>query len=111
MHPWLILAQSTPADPSGSAALPTWAQYGLAGLFFLAFVTGQIIPGFLYKSLKEELKEEREQAQRRTQVFEEKVLPALLEASSALREATELIRDVETERKVESRTPPRRRST
>lgn len=109
MYDWLIyLAQNTPADPAGGPALPTWAQYGLAGLFFLAFVTGQIIPGFLYKSLKEELKEEREQAQRRTQVFEEKVLPALLEASSALREATELIRDIEAERRAEHARPRRR---
>lgn len=94
-----------------SATIPTWAQYGLAGLFFLAFVTGQIIPGFLYKALKEELKEEREQAARRTAVFEEKVLPALLEGSAALREATELIRDVEAERRAEKPRPPRRRTS
>lgn len=98
------------AVETSSPALPTWAQYGLAGLFFLAFVTGQIIPGFLYKSLKEELKDERQEAQRRTAVFEEKVLPALLEASTALREATELIRDIEAERKVLERPPPRRRT-
>lgn len=97
---WLTFAQEV-APPPGTAGLPTWAQYGLAGLFFLAFVTGQVIPGYLYKSLKEELREEREQAQRRTLVFEEKVLPALLEASSALREATELIRDIEADRKAE----------
>lgn len=106
----LVLAQAA-TDPA--AVLPLWAQLGLAAVFVIAFLTGQIIPGFLYKALKEELKEERAENARKTEVFEEKVLPALLETQSALREATELIRELEAERKVAAAkkpAPPRRRN-
>lgn len=47
-----------------------WAQAGVLGLVVVGFITGQIVPGWLFKN-------ERAERERLSKVSEDKVLPAL----------------------------------
>lgn len=65
------LAVLVAAGEVGGASTEDWIQRGVLGLVVLGFVSGQIVPGWLYRS-------EKAERDRLTKVSEEKVLPALI---------------------------------
>lgn len=92
-----ILGQATtPAPPSGGV-LPLWAELGLGGVLFGLILAKIIVPGWMYNEKKEERDKAYEENARRNNVFEEKVIPALLESASAVKESNELIMDLRHE--------------
>lgn len=75
--------------------LPFWAQLGLAAIFVIAFITGQVVPGFLYKSAKDERDEERKRVDELEESIRERVIPALILSTTAIADATKLIDELE----------------
>ncbi len=70
------------ADPTGGLL-----SYGVLGIIVVAFVTGLLVPGYLYKRLDAE-------NERLRKLVEERVFPALEAGTAATREATEVLREV-----------------
>ena len=77
--------------------LPSWTQYGLAGLIFLGFVTGQIVPGFIFKRKEHEAAEKDVKIEALNKLILEKVIPAVLESDQARRELLELLQGFQRE--------------
>ena len=57
-----------------------WVQWGVLGAVVLAMLTGQLVPGYIYKDTKAE-------KDRLQKASEEKVIPALLEYGNFVRES------------------------
>ncbi len=92
---------SVPGDPTGGLL-----SYGVLGLLVIAFLTGQIVPGILYKRTEKE-------NDRLRALIDEKVYPMVEASTSASREAQVTMREVikalaETEDR-DPRPRPRRR--
>lgn len=75
--------------------LPTWAQLGLAAIFVVAFLTGQVVPGFLYRTVKEERDEERRRVEQLEESIRERVIPALIASTQAIGDTVKLIDELE----------------
>lgn len=80
-------------------ALPSWTQYGLAGLIFLGFVTGQIVPGAVYRRKDSECADKDTKIEDLNRLLLEKVIPAVLESDQARREVLALLQDIQRERR------------
>lgn len=81
--------------------LPSWAQAGILGLIILAFVTKQLVPGYLYQDAKAELKEQRMENARLVQVMldnQSATLPALQASTQAVNEAMMEIKSLRNRR-------------
>lgn len=77
------------------SVLPFWAQLGLAAIFVIAFITGQVVPGFLYKSAKEERDDERKRVDELEESIRERVIPALISSTNAIADTARLIDELE----------------
>lgn len=66
-------------------ALPGWAQYGILGIIIIALVvTRQLVAGWVYAELKEELKEVKKENKRLVQTIIDNqavTVPALIKSS------------------------------
>lgn len=72
-------------------ALPGWAQYGILGIIIIALVvTRQLVAGWVYAELKEELKEVKAENKRLVQTLIDNnavTVPALSKSSEMLERA------------------------
>lgn len=66
-----------PADPA------FWASLGLGGVFVLAFVKGWIVPGYVLEHAETRIREQEVQLAKLTDVFQDKVIPALAKSTDA----------------------------
>ncbi len=77
-----LAALSQTSDPTGGLL-----SYGVLGIVVVAFITGLLVPGYLYRRLDAE-------NERLRKLVEERVFPALEAGTAATREATEVLREV-----------------
>lgn len=95
---WLMVLAQVAQDAQNSVGtggvLPLWAELGLGGVLFGLVLAKVIVPGWAYNEKKEERDKLAEETQRRTQVFEEKVIPALLESAAAIKQSTDLVNEM-----------------
>lgn len=85
---------------NANPTLPDWAQYGLLGLVLVGIVTKQIVPGWAYRDAEArvaKLEEDREELVELILAQQEKILPALVEGTHALREAGVAMADAHDE--------------
>ena len=92
-----LLAQTTTTPVPAGGVLPLWAELGLGGVLFALVLAKVIVPGWAYNEKKEERDKAQDELQRRTNIFEEKVIPALLESAAAVKESTDLIIEIKRE--------------
>lgn len=81
----LVLAQATPDS------LAEWLQWGVLGLVIVAFLIGQLIPGYLYQQMKAErdqLQEKNDELTERLLEMQEQVVPALIASTDAVSAAS-----------------------
>ncbi len=96
MTSWL---QITGADPTGGLL-----SYGVLGLLVVAFLVGQIVPGYLYKRVEAE-------NDRLRKLVDDKVYPTIESSTNVTREAQETMREViRALAEIENRPSPRRRA-
>lgn len=76
--------------PDGlTGALVQYTSYGVLGLTVVGFLTGKLVPGWLYKKSEEE-------NERLRKLIDDKVYP-LIEANTRINEkATEVMKDINT---------------
>ncbi len=93
-----LIAQA-PSDPTGGLL-----SYGVLGLLVVAFLVGQIVPGYLYKRVETE-------NDRLRRIIDDKVYPTIEGSTSVTREAQETMREViRVLAEMEDRPRPRRRA-
>lgn len=100
---WLLLAQA-PAAPSGPPL--GWTEFGVLGLLVTAFLTGLVVPGYLYKRTEAE-------NDRLRKLIDDKVYPLVETATRTQDNANQVMKDLLNVLAEEARNrppPPRRRS-
>lgn len=85
----------TPLLVAQQDILPQWAQLGLAAIFVIAFITGQVVPGFIHKQAKSERDAERQRVEDLEQSIREKVIPALIASTQAIADTAKLVDELE----------------
>ncbi len=94
-----LLQQTTGVDPTGGLL-----SYGVLGLLVVAFLVGQIVPGYLYKRVEAE-------NDRLRQLVDDKVYPTIEASTNVTQEAQKTMREViRALAEMEDRPRPRRRA-
>lgn len=84
----LVLAQA--ADPASGVS--GWVEYGVLGLLVAAFLTGVVVPGFLYKRVEAE-------NDRLRSLIDDKVYPLVERSTAATEEAVRTMRELSARRR------------
>jgi hypothetical protein len=76
--------------------LPLWGQLGVAAVFVVGFISGQIVPGYLYKRQSEDLKEERAYSRSLEGTLKNEVVPLMLKYVDTMDEVISLLRAIQS---------------
>lgn len=85
----MFLAAASTADPNWA----NLAQYGVLGLVVLAFITGKIVPGYVYERRVEEHHAAMQENARLEETIKERVIPALLKSTEVMGQVLALLND------------------
>jgi hypothetical protein len=96
----MILSAATTV--SGLPELPTAAQYGILGVLLAALVSGRfVIPRYVLDRERERADRMEQENVRLNALIQEKTIPAIVDASVAVRDSTLLVHDMKRERELQ----------
>lgn len=94
----------------GLPQLPVFAQYGLLGIGFAAIASGWLLaPRYVLDRERARADRMEEENRRLNTLIQEKAIPAIVDASNAVRDSTLLVHDMKREREIQREINERRR--
>lgn len=87
------------ATEGGLPELPTGAQYGILGVLVAALASGRfLVPRYVLDRERERADRMEQENVRLNTLIQEKAIPAIVDASAAVRDSTLLVHDMKRER-------------
>lgn len=82
--------------------LPTAAQYGILGILVAALASGRFVtPRYVLDRERERADRMEQENVRLNTLIQEKAIPAIVDASAAVRDSTMLVHDMKRERELQ----------
>lgn len=87
VYGWAVDTTSTTANDALAGSLIQYTSYGVLGLTVVGFLTGKLVPGWLYKRSEDENKRLRD-------LIDNKVYPLIESNTRVTEKAVEVMRDI-----------------